>query len=161
MSWHPDLIGAAVREELGRFGAAGALGEILAAWEGAVGSAIAGNAWPARCGRDGVLHVATSSSVWAFELTRLESTIRERLARQLGAKAPARLRFAVGPLPERGFEDVTSRGRAVAKVRADELAAGEEIAASIENEGLRTRVARAAAASLARARETAPDRPLW
>ena len=172
MSWHPETVAQSVRAELSRFGPVGALGDIVAAWPEAVGDAIAANAWPARSGRDGTLHVAVSSSVWAFELTQLEPTVRERLHLRLGASAPARLRFAVGPLPERGREGVTSPSRsensvertdegAGRRISAEALAAGEEIAAPIENEELRALVAKAAAASLALARGRAAGRPLW
>ena len=66
-----EPIGEEVRRELGRFGPGGAMAEIVAAWPVAVAAAIAANAWPARIARDGTLHVATSSSAWAFELTHL------------------------------------------------------------------------------------------
>ena len=161
MSWHPERIGDVVREELGRFGPAGAMAEIVAAWPDAVGPAIAANAWPARAARDGTLTVAASSSAWAFELTQLEPTIRARLAERLGGDAPARLRFAVGPLPEKSAETVTTERRRRLEVGEDVRAEGARIAAPIADSGLREAVARAAAASLARAREEATDRPLW
>jgi len=63
-----DLIGDDVRRELSRFGPAAGMAELLAAWPAAVGEGIARNAWPARIGRDGTLHVAVASSAWAFEL---------------------------------------------------------------------------------------------
>ncbi len=162
MSWHPARIGDEVKSELARFGPAGAIADIVAIWPAAVGEAIAANAWPARCARDGTLHVATSSSVWAFELTQLEATIRERLVERLGDKAPARLRFAVGRLPERAAEDVEIPARAVPRVSAEALEAAEQIAAGIEDVELRALVARAAALSLSGARSgEADDRPLW
>jgi hypothetical protein len=162
VSWHPARIGDEIKGELARFGPVGAIADIVAGWPTAVGEAIAGNAWPARCGRDGTLHVATSSSVWAFELTQLEATIRERLAERLGEKAPARLRFAVGPLPERAAEDVEIPARAVPRVSAEALETAERIAAGIEDVELRALVARAAALSLSEARSgEADDRPLW
>ena len=150
MSWHPEEIGGAVRRQLERFGPAGSLGEVVAAWPLAVGPAIAANAWPARCSRDGTLHVAVSSSAWAFELTQLEETIRERLRERLGGAAPARVQFAVGRIPERGAEEVKSFAPEVPKVPPDALAEGERLAAGIEDSELRALVARAAAVSLAR-----------
>jgi predicted nucleic acid-binding Zn ribbon protein len=39
--------------------------------------------------RDGSLHVTTSSSAWAFELTQLAASILERLQERLGESAPA------------------------------------------------------------------------
>ena len=160
MSWHPEPIGAGVRAELGRAGGGGPMADVVAAWPAAVGRAIAENAWPARFGRDGTLHVAVSSSVWAFELTQLEATVRERLREKVTADPPARLRFAVGPLPER-VETPTCRTRTVRDVSAAARRAGEEIAAAIENDELRALVAKAAAASLERSRERRTDRRLW
>jgi hypothetical protein len=161
MRWHPDRIGETVRRELDRFGAAGTLGAIVAVWPEAVGEGIAANAWPARRARDGTLHVAVSSSVWAFELTQLEAAIRERLLERLGGATPARLRFAVGRLPERGSESVTIAKPSAPEVDAEARRAGAEIAAPIEDAELRELVARAAAVSLARARGGADDRSLW
>jgi Dna[CI] antecedent, DciA len=117
-------------------------------WPDAVGDQIARNAWPARVARDGTLHVHTSSSAWAFELQQLEADIQERL----GALAPKRLRFAVGPLPERSHDDVRAvRARVPAPTPAD-VDTAAKLAAEIDDEKLRNLVARAAAASLARAR---------
>jgi hypothetical protein len=162
VSWRLETIAEAVAEEFRRFGPAGAIAEIVAAWPAAVGPAIAENAWPARCGRDGTLTVTTSSSVWAFELTKLETDVRARLAERLAGDAPPRLRFAVGRLPERGPDEaVTTSGRGVPEVSAEHRRAGEEIAASMQNEELRAVIARAAAASLARAAGEAGDRSLW
>ena len=161
MSWHPSPIGATVRAELRRFGPAGTLGEIVAAWPDAVGPAVAANAWPARRSHDGTLHVAASSSVWACELTQLEATIRDRLAERLGAEAPERLRFAVGRLPAPAAGDATSSERTAPEVSSAHRVEGKEIAAPIENEELRALVARAAAASLALVRARAAGRPLW
>ena len=139
-----------IRRELARFGPESGLADVVAAWPGAVGEQIAANAWPARIARDGTLHVATSSSAWAFELTQLEGTIRVRLAERLGPAAPPRLRFAAGPLPERGAESVEKERRKPPEVDDVARAEGERIAAPIEDSELRELVARAAAASLAR-----------
>jgi len=160
--WHPTTIGEAVLGELARFGPAGRIGDVVAAWPDAVGPGIAENAWPARLARDDTLAVATSSSVWAFELTKLEPELRARLQKTLGSKAPARLRFAVGRLPGRGgAERVPTSRRTVPRAGPEARAAGAEIAASIENEELRDLVARAAAASLTRGRAEEDDRTLW
>jgi hypothetical protein len=138
-----------VRRELGRFGPAVGLGEIVTAWPECVGDAIAANAWPARLARDGSLHVATSSSAWAFELTQLAGSILERLEERIGDSAPSSLRFAPGPLPERGLPPEKVSQRTVKELSAEALAEGERIAAAIEDENLRAAVARAAGASLA------------
>jgi predicted nucleic acid-binding Zn ribbon protein len=150
VTWGPQPIGEEVRRELGRFGPQGSIGEIVAAWSTAVGQAIADNAWPARVARDGTLHVATSSSAWAFELTQLEETVRARLAEHLDAGGPPRLRFAAGRLPERGAESVLNASRETRAAGPAEQAKGAEIAAPIEDPELRALVARAAAASLLR-----------
>ena len=138
-----------VRRELARFGPAAGIGDIVAAWPECVGAGIAANAWPARLARDGGLHVSTSSSAWAFELTQLASSILERLQERLGESAPASLRFAPGPVPEAGPEPVEPLERTVPRVSEADRAEGARIAASIENEDLREAVARAAEASLA------------
>ena len=137
-----------VRRELSRFGPAAGLADIVAAWPESVGAGIAANAWPARVARDGSLHVATSSSAWAFELTHLAPSILERLQERLGDSAPAALRFAPGPLPEAGPEPVEASKRTVPKVSEADRAEGARIAAAIENPDLREAVARAAEASL-------------
>jgi hypothetical protein len=146
-----ERIGADVQRELGRFGPAAGMADIVAAWPGAVGEQIAANAWPARVSRDGTLHVATSSSVWAFELTQLEGEIRKRLGEAVGEAAPGRLRFAVGHIPAPGSDPAPKEKRTVPKVSAALSAEGERIAAAIEDPALREVVARAAAASLATA----------
>lgn len=150
MTWGPEPIGGEIRRELSRFGPAGAVGDIVAAWPEAVGQSIAANAWPARVARDGTLHVATSSSAWAFELTQLEATVRGRLAEHLSEGAPPRLRFAPGRLPEQGAESVKEPARAMPDVTPERRAEAARIAAAIEDPDLRELVARAAAASLAR-----------
>lgn len=146
----PERIGDGVRRELDRFGPAGAIADVVAMWPGAVGDSIARNAWPARIARDGTLHVSTSSSAWAFELGLLEEKLRERLATALGKDAPARLRFAPGPLPESAAPELSAAEDHAPVVTEQHLQAGEELAATISDEKLRKIVAKAAAASLAK-----------
>ena len=153
-----DPIRAEVRQELARLGPGGAISDVVAAWPDAVGAAIAANAWPARIGRDGTLHVATSSSAWAFELTHLEETVRARLETRLGTSVPPRLRFAPGPLPEPGAEPVETLERAVPIPSPRAREAADEIAAGIVSPTLREAVARAAAAGLAGAEARPADR---
>jgi predicted nucleic acid-binding Zn ribbon protein len=145
----PDRIEDDVRRELGRLGPGGAIADVVAAWPEAVGDSIARNAWPARIARDGTLHVATSSSAWAFELGLLEEELRGRLRERLGEKTPASMRFAPGPLPEAAApESVEGQARAP-QVTEQHVQAGEELSAPISDENLRKIVAKAAAASLA------------
>jgi hypothetical protein len=147
-----DGIGRELERELKRLGPPGAATAIARAWPPAVGEAIAQNSWPARVGRDGTLHVATSSSAWAFELTQLEATIAARLREALGDDAPTRLRFAPGPMPEPGHTEVERPGPEPARPGPAELGEASAIAAGISDDELRGLVARAAAASLARGR---------
>jgi hypothetical protein len=133
----------------------GPLEAIAAAWPEAVGPAIARSAWPRRLSRDGTLHVATVSSTWAFELDRLGPELVAALARALdqepAAVVPISVRFAPGPVPEPSSE--VSSGEPVRLIPdAGALEEGAALAASIADEALRELVARAAAASLARAR---------
>lgn len=147
----PQRLGQDVERELARLGQApagyGDMTAILAAWAAAVGAAISRNAWPARFARDGTLIVHASSSTWAFELEQLSASVCERL----GALAPPRLRFVVGPLPDEGHETVPEAHRGVPTPTTAERAKADEIAREIEAPELRETVARAAAASLARA----------
>ena len=158
MTWLPERIGEAVRGELARFGPAGAMGDVVAAWPAAVGDAIAANAWPARIARDGTLHVNTSSSTWAFELTQLREQIAESLAEGLGPIAPTAFRFAPGPIPEAAAEPVKEDARTVSKVPPELQEEGRRMAAGIEDESLREAVAAAASASLA---ARAANRAFW
>jgi hypothetical protein len=143
-------IASDVSAELGRFGPAAGMVRIVEAWPGAVGATIARNAWPARIARDGTLHVATSSASWAFELAQLEADVLTRLRAATGKDAPAKLRFAVGKLPELGQEDDDRGDRTVPTPGPEELRKAEELAAEIDDEELRKVVAKAAAQSLAR-----------
>jgi hypothetical protein len=143
-----ERIGDDVRKEVQRFGHHGAIGEVVKVWADAVGEQIARNAWPARVGRDGTLFVHTSSSAWAFELAQLEPDIRTRL----GDAAPGKLRFAPGPLPEHELSVSEQAGPVAIAPSAEDTEAGVRIAAPIDDEMLRKLVARAAAASLAKAR---------
>ena len=148
-----ERIGDDFSRELRRFGPQGAMADIVAVWPETVGEAIVRNAWPARLARDGTLHVATSSSAWAFELAHLAPELLARLAANLGESVPKALKFSPGRLPEppsRGGGPTVPDQRRDPSPEELELAAG--IAAEIDDEELRKLVARAAAASLARRR---------
>jgi hypothetical protein len=149
-----ERIGGEVKRELGRFGPAESdMVEIVRAWPDAVGETVARNAWPARLSRDGTLHVNASSSTWAFELGRLAEAILEQLRAKLGDEAvPPTLKFVPGPIPEPAPEAAAAGAPKGLEVGADERLEGAAIAASIEDDELRAIVARAAAASLAKAR---------
>ncbi len=146
----PERIGDEVRRELKRFGPAEGMTEIVRAWPAAMGDQITRNAWPARISRDGKLHVATSSSAWAFELAQLEPKLLERLAEELGDAIPAGLRFAPGKLPEPSSEGEIGATKESLSPTPEQVELAEAMAGEIEDESLRKVVAKAAAASLAR-----------
>jgi hypothetical protein len=149
-----ERVGDDIARELARFGAATGLTPLVEAWPAAVGPEIARNAWPARLARDGTLHVHTSSAAWAFELRQLEARIRA----SLGELAPPCLRFAVGPLPEPGSEEMNEGAARRVKPSAQHAAAAAELTAQMGDEKLRKVVAKAAALSLAQADA---DRMFW
>jgi len=153
-----EPIGPEVKRELGRFGSAGRMADLVAAWPGAVGKTVAANAWPARIARDGTLHVNAGSSTWAFELLQLEAEIAGRLREALGEGAPARLRFAPGPLPELSAEASEAPRRPPPEPTSEQVRAARELTAQIAPEELRKSVEKAARMSLAAA---ADDRPVW
>ncbi len=145
-----------MRRELSRFGPAAGMAELLAAWPAAVGEGIARNAWPGRIGRDGTLHVAVTSSAWAFELGAHAAEILGRLREVLGEAAPNALRFTPGPVPEPEAEAAEAAPATVPQPTAEELAEAARAAAAIEDPELRELVRRAAAASLATTRDDHP-----
>ena len=147
-----DRLGESLEQELRRFGATGSMPALVAAWPAAVGEEVARNAWPARISRDGVLHVNTSSSAWAFELTQLAPVVLEQLRADLPDDAPKGLRFAPGHLPEPTVADPARARPEPVEPSPEMVAEAQELAAAIGDEELRDRVARAAAMSLASAR---------
>jgi len=146
-----ERIRSAVQSELGRFGPAAGMADVVRGWPDAVGEAIARNAWPARIGRDGTLFVNTADAVWAFEL--------QHRAEEIAARAGVeRIRFVPGPLPQPAAEaSAGTAERPPEPTERDRLQAAA-ITAEIEDPELREAVARAAAASLARA---ASGRSVW
>ena len=152
-----ERLGDSLDRELRRFGQAGRMPALVAAWPVAVGEEVARNAWPARISRDGVLHVSTSSSAWAFELTQLAAVVLEQLAARLDEQPPKGLRFAPGHLPEPAAEVTTASRARRPEPAPEDVAEALELASAIADEKLRERVARAAALSLQAARD---DRPV-
>ena len=147
----PVRIGDDVKKELGRFGPAAGMAELVGVWPSLVGEQIAKNAWPARFARDGTLHVATSSSAWAFELSQLAPQLLVRLQEALGGVAPEAIRFAPGKLPDDLGDQVEEREKRVVEPSREDVERAFELAAGIEDESLREVVAKTAAQSLARA----------
>ena len=149
-------IGDELGAELSRFGPAAGIGAIVAAWPAAVGDGVARNAWPERVGRDGTLFVATSGAAWAFELTQLAPEILAKLRAALGDDCPPLLRFAPGKLPAQGPEAAPPAPPPLLQATPEEVATAGAWTDAIEAPELREAVARAARASLARARGNRP-----
>jgi len=150
-------IGDDVRRELGRFPGTAGMAAIVAAWPAAVGEAVARNAWPARLARDGTLHVSTSSSAWAFELTQLRAEVLAPLRKAVaGEAAVTALRFTPGRLPAVAMKAPLEASAAVPETDPEALAEAERMTASVGDETLRNLIRRAAAASLSKARRGRP-----
>ena len=147
----PERIGDEVKRELGRFGPASGMADIVTVWPGLVGEQIARNAWPARVARDGTLHVSTSSSAWVFELTQHAPEILERLRAAVGEAAPQALRFAPGKIPDPAAVESDADPHAVVEPSAEDIELASALTASIADENLREVVAKTVAKSLARA----------
>src|SRR5919109_2063547 len=120
-----ERIGDEVRRELARFGPAAGMTEIVAAWPEAVGEAIAQNAWPARIGRDGTLHVHTADAIWAFELGQRAQEIAERAGVE-------RIRFVPGPIPEPYAEPEVERPT-VRRPSREHVQSAAELTAAIDD----------------------------
>jgi predicted nucleic acid-binding Zn ribbon protein len=144
-------IGEEVSRELGRFGPEAGIAAVVEAWPAAVGETIARSSWPARVARDGTLHVNTADSIWAFELTSRAAEIAGRLGVE-------RVKFTPGRLPEAGAPEPESEKSVPPQVSPEQQQEAARLAAEIEDENLRKIVARAAAASLARAGD---GRQVW
>ena len=146
-----ERLGGEVKRELSRFGGAASMTELVGACPAVVAETVAANAWPARLARDGTLHVNAASSTWAFELAQLESEIAERLREAVPEAAPARLRFAPGPLPELPAPTPEDAKRRPPEPTLEQAREAQEWAAAIESEDLRKSVEKAARMSLASA----------
>ena len=151
-----DRIGGQIDRELARSGSRDAipLAAITAAWPSAVGAAVARQAWPLRLGRDGTLHVAVASSTWANELDLLQDAILDGLRARLADATPPAVRFAVGPIPEppTPIEDTATESDPPIAVSSEIESKVLAAAAEIDDPELRGLVARAARASLVKAR---------
>jgi predicted nucleic acid-binding Zn ribbon protein len=128
---------------------AGALAEVARRWPEVVGDPIARAAWPQRISRDGTLLVTTTSSAWAFELGLLGEEILRKLADALGPAVPCAIRFVPGPVPAPPAA-VPSQAPERPPIDDETRALAEQLTAAMTDAELRTTIARAAAASLAR-----------
>jgi hypothetical protein len=151
-----ERIGDHVERELSRSGSRDVLplAALTAAWPEIVGDAIARNAWPLRIARDGTLHVATTSATWAHELAFLGDEIAGRLRARLGSDEPTRLRCTPGPTPETAPPPQVPPPAppSADAMPADVVSEANTAAAAIDDSELRELVARAARASLLKAR---------
>jgi hypothetical protein len=146
-----ERLRSVVESELGRFGPAAGMADVVTGWPDAVGEAIARNAWPARIGRDGTLFVHTADAVWAFEL--------QHRAEEIAARAGVeRIRFMPGPVPQASLEEPPTLVASPLEVSERDRLQAAAITAGIDDPELREVVSRAVAASLARA---ASGRPVW
>ena len=152
----PERIGGEVQSELARFGPAEGMTEIVRVLaRGGRGSDRAERLAGAAC-RDRTLHVATSSSAWAFELAQLEPKLLERLREALGDTAPAaRCGSRPESFPSRPRSELEAAREALREPTAEERELAAALAAGIEDESLRKIVAKAALASLAEGALTA------
>jgi|SRR6188472_2639298 len=148
-----ERLGRSLGGELSRLGPAGDadLSAVVEAWPAAVGAENTRRAWPARIGRGGVLHVHTVDAVWAHQLTMLGPQVLTSLRDRIGAAAPAAVRFAPGPLPAPADIEPARRPKRV-EAGAEDVERAAALTADLTDDELRGLVARAAAASLARAR---------
>ncbi len=147
-----ERLDRSLRSEVDRLDPAkGGMSALTRAWPAAVGAENARRSWPARLNRDGTLVVHAADSVWAFQLGMLAGEVLERLRAELGEAAPRALKFVQGRVPTPARKTASPPP----EIAPADTAAGAELAAPIENEELRSAVARAAAASLANARREA------
>lgn len=130
---------------------AGALAEITRLWPAIVGDAIARAAWPQRIARDGTLHVTTASSTWAFELGHLGEEILAKLTAASGSGAPTAIRFGPGPIPSAPAPPASAASTRPPEVDDTTRLLAERLTSAMSDDELRETIARAAAASLARA----------
>jgi hypothetical protein len=101
----------------------------MAAWERAVGEAIARHAVPERVEHD-TLHVVVDGAPWANELRWMEGSLVAQLNAVCGRQVVSRLRFRIGTLPEAPVErntpplpSPTPAARAAARLLAEEVPA--------------------------------------
>ncbi|MEO5633406.1 DUF721 domain-containing protein [Gaiella sp.] len=130
---------------------AGALADVVRVWPAAVGDAIARAAWPQRIARDGTLLVAAVSSSWAFELGLLAEDIVAKLATAVGEGAPTAIKFSPGPVPSPAAPASGATATRAPEVDDATRLLAEELTREMTDEELRSTIARAAAASLAKA----------
>jgi hypothetical protein len=130
---------------------AGALADVVRIWEAVVGDAIARASWPRRIASDGTLLVAATSATWAFELGLLADEILGKLAAAVGEGAPTSIRFSPGEVPSPAAPPSAGAAPAPLEIDAATRQLADELTAAMTDDELRLTIARAAAASLAKA----------
>ena len=130
---------------------AGALADVTRLWPEVVGDAISRASWPQRISRDGTLQVAAASSTWAFELGLLADQILAKLAAEIGTGAPTAIRFNPGPVPAPPAPLPSEPPVEPLEIDDETRLLADELTAAMTDAELRETIARAAAASLARA----------
>jgi hypothetical protein len=130
---------------------AGSLAEVTHAWPAAVGDAIARAAWPQRITRDGTLLVATTSATWAFELGHLADEILAKITAEMGQNPPTAIRFRPGAVPAPPAPAAGEQPQPAFQADPDTQRLAARLTAAMTDDELRETIARAAAASLARA----------
>jgi hypothetical protein len=129
----------------------GALADVTRAWPETVGDAIARAAWPQRIARDGTLLVAAASSTWAFELGLLGEDILTKLASAVGPGAPTAIRFSPGVVPAPPAPLAGGTAAEPPEIDDPTRLLADELTSAMTDDELRATIARAAAASLAKA----------
>ena len=130
-------------------------------WPTVVGDAVARNAWPLRVARDGTLHVATAApATWAHELDLLQEAILDGLRSRLGDQRRRECDSPQGRSRSRRHRESRPRRppRRPVEVPPEIASEAAAAAAEIDDEELRELVARAARASLLKARS---GRSFW
>jgi hypothetical protein len=132
--------------------AAGDLAALRAAWPAAAGAQAARRSIPVRQSRAGVLTVACESAVWAQELNAARDAIQARLAARAPAVRLTGIRFVVG---DHALRAEAAPERSPARPTAAERASAEAAVEDVSDPELRARLARAAAGTMAVARQRA------
>ncbi len=148
-----DRLDASVRGALRGAGVpdAGALADVVRVWPEAVGDAIARAAWPKRISRDGTLQVAAISATWAFELTLLADEILAKLDAAVTEGAPTAISFSPGAVPSPPAPLAGEAAPPPPEIDAETRRLADELTVAMTDAELRETIARAAAASLAKA----------
>jgi len=132
--------------------AAGDMAALRAAWPQAAGAQGARRSIPVRQSRAGVLTVACESAVWAQELNAARDAIQARLAARVPDVPVSGIRFVVG---DHALPAEVAAARSPARPTPDERASAQAAVEGVSDPELRALLARAAAGTMAVARQRA------